>query len=64
MTPDQIKVQLCDVMLTMEELHGQLQYLSQVKQQLQQQLKEAVKTEQQEVFPVEEVVTTAEEDPA
>ena len=58
MTRDQIKVQLCDVMLTMEELHGQLQYLSQIKQQLQQQLKEAVIAEQQEVSPVE-VVTTA-----
>ncbi len=55
MTTDQTKIQLCDVMLTIEHLQRQFEQLSQYKQQLLQQLQELEK-----VGVVQEVAATEE----
>lgn len=56
MTTDQTKIQLCDVMLTIEHLQRQFEQLSQYKQQLLQQLQELEK-----VGVVQEVAATEEQ---
>ena len=43
MTEDQTKIQLCEIMLTMEHVQRQFEQLSQYKQQLLQQLQEMEK---------------------
>jgi len=70
MTAIEIKVQLCEVMLTMEHLQRQFEQYGQYKQQLQQQLQEAVKAEQAQKVAEQpkkeaahEPVTIIEEDP-
>jgi flagellar biosynthesis chaperone FliJ len=55
MTKEEIKVQLCDIMLTIEHVQRQFEQLSQYKQQLLQQLQELEK-----VGVVQEVAATEE----
>lgn len=43
MTADQTKIQLCEIMLTMEQVQRQFEQLGQYKQQLLQQLQEMEK---------------------
>lgn len=43
MTSDQTKIQLCDIMLTMEHLQRQFEQCQQYKQQLLQQIQELEK---------------------
>lgn len=45
MTTDQTKIQLCDVMLTMEHLQKQFEQCQQYKQQLLQRLQEMEKVD-------------------
>ncbi len=55
MTTDQTKIQLCEIMLTMEQVQRQFEQLGQYKQQLLQQLQELEK-----VDVVQEVAATEE----